>query len=341
MRRLPALSLAFALLALAWGLLARARSETWWWVAGLDSVPPQLLLPVPLGLAWAALRRKRWGWAAWNIAAALVFTVLQVGFVLPRVPPGKGANGISLRVLSLNADFAGADPLRLAALARRERADLLTLQEALDHDRQAGYETRVRAAFPGWTLTRHDELLTLSRRPVLKSRALTFPHSPHAVLVTTVRVAGQTVTVVNTHLPTLGLLPGASDTRLRRSLPQRVARRLAARRDFVGVVQGVLRTAPGPVILAGDLNAPPRGELHRRLRALGLTDAFPAVGVGFGFTHHARFGHSRIDFLWTAGAAAERSTPLPDVLSDHRALLTELRLPTPGKVSAPGKVPAP
>ncbi|GAA5533195.1 endonuclease/exonuclease/phosphatase family protein [Deinococcus aluminii] len=329
MAALPALSLTFALLALGWGLLARARSEMWWWVAALDAVPPQVLLPVPLLLAWWALRGRRWVWAGVNVLVAAAFTAAQVGVVLPHGPSGTGASGTPLRVLTLNTDFAGTDPARLAALARRERVDLLTLQEALGRDREAGYEVRVRAAFPGWTLTRHDELLTLSRRPVLASRVITFPRSPHAVLLTRVWVAGQTVTVVNTHLPTLGLLPSASDTRLGRSLPQRVTRRLSVRRDFVEVVERVLRDAPGPVILAGDLNAPPRGELHARLRALGLTDTFQAGGAGFGFTHHARFGHSRIDSLWTRGPLAERVTPLPDRLSDHRALLAALRLPAP------------
>lgn len=43
--RLPLLSLTFAALALAWGLLARARSETLWPGAVLNLVPPQVLLP--------------------------------------------------------------------------------------------------------------------------------------------------------------------------------------------------------------------------------------------------------------------------------------------------------
>ncbi|GBF05382.1 hypothetical protein DAERI_040142 [Deinococcus aerius] len=327
--RLAALSLLFAALTLAWGLLARARSETWWPVATLDLVPPQVLLPLPLWLAWRALRGRRWNWAALNVAVAAAFTVGQVGLVPPRFPSGTEGKGSSLRVLTLNTDFAGAHPARLAALARRERVEVVTLQEALDRNRKAGYTARVRAAFPGWTLVRHDELITLSRLQVHSSRVVSFPRSPHAVLVTSVGVSGRTVTVVNTHLPTLGLLPSASDVRLGRSLPKRVSRRLAVRRDFVGVMESILRATPGPLVLAGDLNAPPHGELHAHLSALGLIDAFLAGGLGFGFTHHARFGHSRIDYIWTQGARVERASALPDLLSDHRALLADLRLPPP------------
>ena len=98
--RLPALSLAFALLALAWGLLARARSETWWWVAALDVVPPQVLLPLPLGLAWVALRRRSWNWAALDFAVLLACTTFQVCFEGAQIRSGTEANGLPLLVLS-------------------------------------------------------------------------------------------------------------------------------------------------------------------------------------------------------------------------------------------------
>lgn len=315
-------------MALAWGLLARARSETWWWVAGLDLMPPQVLLPVPLLLAWA-LRRQGWGWPALNLAVAVAFSATQVGLVLPRPSPAPevhAVEGPSLRLLTLNADFAGTDPARLATLVQGGGVDVLVLQEALSRDRNAGYEARVRAALPGWFLARHDELITLSRWPLRDTRAVPFPRSPHAVLATTVETPAGPLMVVNTHLPTLGLLPSESDTRLGRSLAERVSRRLAVRRDFVEVVGGLLRDAPGPLVLAGDLNAPPRGELHVRLRSLGLTDAFAAEGTGFGFTHHARLGHSRIDYVWTRGLTTAQASALPDVLSDHRVLTVSLLL---------------
>ena len=63
---LPAawLSLALALLALLWSVLARQYSETWWWVATLDLLPPQLLLPV---IAWLIWRTRRSLWLIWNL----------------------------------------------------------------------------------------------------------------------------------------------------------------------------------------------------------------------------------------------------------------------------------
>ncbi|MFC5849869.1 endonuclease/exonuclease/phosphatase family protein [Deinococcus petrolearius] len=328
-------SLLFAALALAWGVSARRWSETWWWLALLDQVPALLLLPAPLLLAYLAARRRKGGWVAWNLGAALAFAVFQAGAALPRAE--RLPDGAPLTLLTLNTDFASAPPAALAALVARERADIVTLQEGLDRERQARpYEAALRSAFPGWTVLRHDELLTLIRLPLLDSRTVTFPQTPHSVLLARIRAAGQEVTVVNAHLPTIGVWPNASDRALGRTLPQRVAHQLDARREFPGVVARLLGQGGGPLLLAGDLNAPPRGELHRDLNALGLRDAFAQAGRGFGLTHHARAPYARSDYVWLRGAQAEDVQTLSDLLSDHRALVVRLRLP-PAAEGSPGE----
>lgn len=327
-------SLLFAALALAWGLLARRWSETWWWLSLLDQLPATLLLPVPLGLAFIAARRRKAGWVVWNLTAALLFAVYQGGALLPRAE--RLPDGAPLTLLTLNTEFASAPPAALAALVAHERADIVTLQEGLDHaGRAQPYEAALRLAFPGWTVLRHDELLTLTRLPLLGSRTVTFPQTPHSVLLARLRAAGQEVTVVNTHLPTIGLWPGASDRALGRTLPQRIEHQLAARREFPGVMARLLGQEDGPLLLAGDLNAPPRGELHRDLKALGLGDAFAQAGHWFGLTHHARAPYARIDYVWLRGAQAEDVQTLPDLLSDHRALVVRLRLPPAPDETAP------
>ena len=134
---------------------------------------------------------------------------------------------------------------------------------------------------------------------------------------------GGALNIYNVHLTTNGLLPSRSDTRLGRTLPQRVGQRLQVRRDFLSLTAGQLRR-PGPALFVGDFNAPPRGELAARLRTLGLQDAFAVAGRGFGFTHAAQFGHSRIDYVWQRGLVVSGARALPDRLSDHRALLVHL-----------------
>lgn len=79
-------------------------------------------------------------------------------------------------------------------------------------------------------------------------------------------------------------------------------------------------------MLAGDLNAPARGELQGLLRAAHLSDAFRQAGAGFGFTYAARLGFSRLDYVWGDGVVFTQARPLPDRLSDHRPLLARFGL---------------
>lgn len=319
-------SLLFILLACGWWWVTRTHAGSWWWAAVLNVIPPQVLLPWPLLLAWWAHRAKKRGWVGLNLLAAAVFTVSVVGLVLPRAE--RPAAGVPLTFLSLNTNFASTDPERLAQVALREGVQLITLQEAIDpQGRTDEYAARLQAAFPGWSMARYDELVTLSKTPILEFRSVAFPRSAHAVLLTDVRVGGQVVRVVNAHLAAPKILASASDRERGRNLPERMTLTLEIRRDFQKVAGQLLRRDGTPLLLAGDLNAPPRGGVWYQLRSLGLRDAFMQSGRGFGFTHHALFGHSRIDYVWLRGLKANRTRTLGDVLSDHRAVLAGLVLP--------------
>ncbi|WP_291424330.1 endonuclease/exonuclease/phosphatase family protein [Deinococcus sp.] len=328
-------SLLFVLVALGWWWVTRTHAGSWWWAALLNMAPPQLLWPWPLLLAWRAARVGKRGWVVVNLLAAALFTVSTVGFVLPRAPRAPGA-GRPLTVLSLNTNYASAPATKVAELALREGAQVVTLQEALDRQRSGkAFETQLRAAFPGWNVVRNDELLTLAHVPVLGWQVIKFPHSPHTLLLTRLRVEGQTVTVVNTHLTTFPLplpLPQKGGRPVR-TLQQRTEHQLQVRWDFQTVMAGLLRHSADPLVLAGDLNTPARGGVVHPLRFLGLSDAFAEAGTGFGFTHWAYLGHSRLDYIWLRGLQAQYAAPLPDLVSDHRALIARLRLPDPA--SAP------
>ena len=325
-------SLLFVVVAALWWWATRTHAGSWWWAAVLNVIPPQILLPLPLWLAWRAMKAKKRGWVLLNLAAAALFTVSTVGFVLPKAAKPQMQSDVPLTLMTLNANYASASPAHLAEIALREGVQVLTLQEGLNKSFSAEpYQSELRAAFPNWTLVRHDELLTLSRLPVLKSQVVKFPNTPHAVLVTWLRDEGQTVMVVNTHLPTLSLMPNSSDKVLGRDLPERIGHGLSIRRDFQQMVAGLLRQNAGPLVLAGDLNTPARGGVVNQLRFLKLRDAFAEGGSGFGFTHYALplMGHSRIDYVWVRDLQVVRANVQRDLLSDHRAYVVRLSVPAP------------
>lgn len=322
-------SLLFILIACGWWWVTRTHAGSWWWAAVLNVVPPQVLLPLPLLMAWLAWRARKRGWVLLNLVSAAVFTVSVVGLLLPRAE--QQVTGTPLTFMTLNTNFAGTDPARLAQVALREGVQVIALQEAMNRQFNPGeYERHLRAAFPGWSVARYDELVTISKFPILNVRSVKFPNSAHAVLVTQVRAQGQLVTVVNTHLPAPKLKASASDVSRKRNLPERMNVTLDIRRDFQKVIGGLIRADSTPLVIAGDLNAPPRGGVWYQLRSLGLRDAFMQAGRGFGFTHHALFGHSRIDYVWLRGARAQQTRTLRDLLSDHRAVVVKVMLPETG-----------
>ena len=269
-------------------------------------------------------RTRRSVWLLFNTAFAALFVVFQVGLILPVGEAAALSTAATVSALTLNAQYASASPEQLAQVAARERADVITLQEAENRQGEgSAYVERLRSAFPGWTLVRDGELVTLTRLPLSSSRLVHFGNPDHGVLVTRLNAQGRVLTVVNAHLPTLALRPTRGEPD---NLLARVASRLAERRALPDAAQGIINAAPGAVVLAGDLNAPTRGQMHGLLSRTGLNDAFAAAGRGFGFTYHQRFGFARLDYVWGRAVTFGHAEVLPDELSDHRALLVRFSL---------------
>ncbi len=97
--------------------------------------------------------------------------------------------------------------------------------------------------------------------------------------------------------------------------------------DIATLAQMAVQGAPA--ILLGDFNATDQNSTHATLEAAGLTDAFRAVGWGFGATFPANARPVpplvRIDYVWTTGEiSAMRAWVGPDAGSDHLPLLADL-----------------
>ena len=87
--------------------------------------------------------------------------------------------------------------------------------------------------------------------------------------------------------------------------------------------------APGPLIVAGDLNAPDSSAVVRTCSALGLRDAFASAGRGYGYTYghtlRPRFSFLRIDHILVSPDFAVRDSSVGgDDASDHRPVIADL-----------------
>ncbi len=322
-------------------LLAHLLLSGRWWVWAIpDLLPPQVFLAVPLLLLAAApLARPA---RRWVVAAAVVALVPGLGLaglnLRALVGGGDGpAPATALRVLSWNTgvwdrdDDAGTFYGFLLA----QRADVYLLQEykPTETGGEVGELARLHRAFPGYSIVTRGELVTLSRLPIVGTRAL--PAEPpagadwHAInaqvksLRTDLRVGGRTLSVYNVHIPIqIGLGRSAFSTATRDRFNDRRTQYRALRADVAG--------NPNPMLVGGDFNTSPvMGEL-RSLRGR-LQDAIRADGAVYPTTWPARVLPRlwRLDWmLITPSVGVHGYTRLdPGGLSDHRAtrLLISLR----------------
>jgi endonuclease/exonuclease/phosphatase (EEP) superfamily protein YafD len=253
--------------------------------------------------------------------AAVVATVLAValvGMVAPRALGGpsepEGAPGPSLRVLSVNMNLGTGSPEQLVALARRTRADVLSVQELTPRLARELETAGIGELMPEQVLEPGVGAAGIglySRVPLGLRPAGGERRNP--LVVARVGVEGApAVEVAAVHPP--------PPTRIRIS---------AWRRDLRALPPA---TPDGPLrILAGDFNATLDHAELRRLLDTGYEDAAAEVGAGLKGTwpHGRRFPPPvAIDHVLADARCGVRAFSVHAVAgADHRAVLAELVLP--------------
>lgn len=258
--------------------------------------------------------------------------------VRPGCPDGHGAGEPdALSVMTLNVAHGRGARLHqtflrrrtieahltaIASVLGREAPDLVALQEAdgpclwsggFDHvdwlAREGGFGWHVRGSHVQGRRLDYGTALLSRLRPA-DPLAITFRPSPptptKGFVVATVEHGGHTIDVVSVHLD-------FSRSRVRRRQVAELAEALQAR-DHLRVVMG-------------DLNCDwkERGGTLRTLSdALGVEPHAPDAHEGFG-TYR---GKARLDWVLTSPTLSVRDyRVLPDVVSDHRAVVARLGLP--------------
>ena len=294
--RLNALT-ALYVLALALVTAANRAGPEHWAFCCLNLFLPQWLWGLPgLGLLPAARRAR-------PQALALVACLLWVAGPLMgfcwHTPAPPAAGGARLRVMTYNVD---QDLNNAAALQQIEDAhpDLLLVQEA------ASGPPEELVALHGWHVVGpvHGCLIA-SRLPLLDVQVRQLRPAPawRQYLRCRIRVGARTVTVYDLHLDT----PRWGLEALRREGVQGLRdfdAETASRTERAAGVAADLRSERGPIIVAGDLNAPVQSLVCRALTGTGLRDAFSASGRGYGYTYghrlRVRQSYVRIDHILTS-----------------------------------------
>lgn len=320
--------------ALAWlGALAcllalfRLVGETAWPVVLLMYLPRHAWIVPGLVLLPFALRRGRRS-LIWPLAlGSLVWLFPLMGFVLPRLasrPPGP-----ICRVLSYNTLHAADGAQRLRELILAHRPDLVLFQwtSHVADEAMSGPE------FDGWTVRRAGQFTIASRFPIASIEAVgspaDFPPAAHAVVDTSIgpmdvfdiRPKSAREEVGATRRRGLG-------QRLRDLVGEARSGRLGEMASFrESQIRSIIEEADKArhlVLIAGDTNLP-GGSLFSDRYFGAFQDAFGEAGLGFGFTHPARFPWMRLDrILLGSGLEAISCRVLPQGASSHRAVLAEI-----------------
>jgi endonuclease/exonuclease/phosphatase (EEP) superfamily protein YafD len=276
-----------------------------WLVAGL------LVLALLVGAATVA-RRRLWPFAAGLLAVALVGSAL----LLPRlVPDPLPTGGRPLTVVAFNVFDGETDVAAVAELVRAERPDLVALPEA--GARYAGrlaplVEPLGYRLLPSVPAEQRDVRgVTALVSAGLGDVAVRYGDTPYPFVEVTGGGLGELRFVALHAVPPLPV-----------SVPQ-------WRADLAQLTQWC--AGPTPAIVAGDLNATMD---HSALRAAasGCGDAGEQRGRGlvstWGPTPRTRALGPQIDHvLMTDGIAAESFEVREMPGSDHRAVVSRLRLP--------------
>lgn len=292
------------------GVAAVEMSRAFGWEAGpltwLVATTPYLLLVALAAAAGAALV---WSWLVAGVGVVLAAVIVwwwAPAFVAQPVDPGQPR----LTVMTTNLLMGGGDAKSVVDAARGVGAELVSVQE-LTPEAEAGLALaglndllpyHFSFARPGISGTG-----VWSRFPVSNGRAL--PGATLGDVVATVTTDLVPITVVAAH-------PSAP-TRLDHSY---------AEADFSRLTE-VLAEIPGPVVVAGDLNATRDHEGVLDLEAMGFRDAATTAGAGLVRTWPANlspipplFG---IDHVMTRdyAQAARRVETVFIPNSDHKALI--------------------
>lgn len=325
---LPALTYLYGLWLVVLVALGYLGADRWWW-GTYNQYLPQWIWALPvfglIGWCWRVYRPGLW--LPLLLLLWVAVPVMDFRWSLRSASIEK-IHGTPVRVLTYNVKNGRYGHTEMTQNIRDANADIVLLEQA-----HGTYKESLVEYLKGWNVQIADQYIFASRYPILESglRDLSVGAVHLTALRCRLQIKERVVTVYSVHLlsPRSGLnaLRNRSERFLERMLANNRVRQIQAVR-----LGQFLKQEFGPVILAGDLNAPVQSMIYDELTDSDLYNAFNEVGRGYGYTFGhispVRHDYVRIDhiFLSRHWVALNCWTGSP-LGSDHRPLLADLFLP--------------
>ena len=330
-------------LALIWVLLITTSER--WLPATVLLYGPRVVVMLPLlVLALAALMLARRS-ALLALPAAFIATYGIMGFRFGIVLPDS-ARGPAVRVMSLNARGGEVVSQRIREVLDLD-PDVIGIQECstlVAETLRAGgrytvLQSGAQCTASRWPITFVDSMPRLAFQRI---QSLGYGGSGR-VLRYRVQHPSQPFQLINLHLETPrrglrgltgsdGLIP--DDGKFSRALPSVDVQRAFGANAEIRLRESerasgwaTSKVDDGPLVITGDFNQPVESTIYRQYWS-AYTNAFEAVGRGLGYTKfEGTLLRARIDhvLVWPSAFAVERAFVGPDVGSDHRPVVAEIR----------------
>ena len=316
------------------------------WLGALNLYLPQLMWAIPgIVLAFFIYKVDRfWTWLPLLCVLWVLGPIMGFHWSLPA--PGSASGSQAVRVMTWNIKYGTyrLEPL-IDELVRRN-PDVVLFQDATD-----SMSGPLGDYFRNWYVCTAGQYVIASRYPLSEAEVHELPSSgpnrPQYFLRCRMRIGSAVVSLYNFHFktPRRGLntfrtvktkpwyLPGAIES---------FNNNVRLRQNQANSTLEYLRSEPGPVIVAGDLNAPDETLVCATLRGAGLRDAFAECGRGYGFTYGhfllkyrlpwLRVSWMRIDHIMVNSSfLTQRCLAGTGKASDHRPVIADLILKYPQK----------
>lgn len=265
--------------------------------------PPIIWLPLPLVLVFCSLAKRNRGWLRLNLTVLAVFGWMLLGVQLPLRADRSGEDGtFTLMTFNVMGGRGGMD--EVIRTIREADPDYVCLQEAEDVARQMSERL-------GYHMVAEKSLAVLSKEPSIRyERHSRFPLYPGALEAE----FSNGLTIVSAHLAY-----HTFDTFTTKQVPVHMQTIAKIHQIEVDMLANRYANQPG-VVIAGDFNCPPRGDVYREMRR-NFSDSFASAGWLTGYTWPSQFPVLRIDYAFTTNVKAQSARTISSTASNHRPIL--------------------
>jgi len=281
--------------------------------AMLVYILPLLICANVLLLVYWLIRRK-WFYTLLpfiTIACCIPYigTIYQFGSIDKSAETKEGLKIATYNVAMFGRDASGFIALDILAEMRRQKIDVLCIQEYNNVSGDKTNSDSYKEYFPYMQLGRSD-MVIYSRYPIKKSKTILFDDTNNSAMWADIDVKGEEIRIFNVHLQTTGINRtlhqaaklhmqdyDVSNNRILSTIYGNYTLGMMFRVGQAVTVANEKRNSDKPCIICGDFNDVPYSYVYNTMLG-NMVDGFKECGSGFMYTMRDSKKPVRIDYIF-------------------------------------------